>query len=293
MSKNTKSTQTSLLELPTGEAKPIEEAKSKLSLCDLAALAFGKNVKERDIFPYVQLTELHRALTVSVSQRSMAMVSGKAGIGKTSGVRAFTSRLPSNKYMVLYFGQDQDGSNILKRLARAFGMRSRFKHADMVMDVSQALCDNVREGGKEVVAVVDEAHLLDDRTLEDLRLLTNDEFDTSSPMSVILLGQQQLRLKLKSPRFEALNQRLRYRFFLEGFSLEETAAYIKHRLEAAGGDAELFKEEAMAVLFDASEGVPREINNLAALALLRAEALGLDSIDDKLLKQVLAQRELS
>ncbi len=112
-------------------------------------------------------------------------------------------------------------------------------------------------------------------------------------MSIILLGQQQLRNHLKDPRLEALNQRLRYRFFLEGFSAEETTAYIKHRVMAAGGDVDLFTAGAIRRIFDASEGVPREINNLCALALLKAETAGAEEVDEKIVKQLVSQRELS
>jgi general secretion pathway protein A len=161
------------------------------------------------------------------------------------------------------------------------------------MQISQALADSISEGGKEVVTVIDEAHLLDARTLEDIRLLSNSDFDTSSALSIILLGQQQLRNHLKDPRLEALNQRLRYRFFLEGFSAEETTAYIKHRVVAAGGSPDLFTDQAIRRIFDASEGVPREINNLCALALLKAETAGVETVDEKIVKQLVSQRELS
>jgi type II secretory pathway predicted ATPase ExeA len=61
----------------------------------------------------------------------------------------------------------------------------------------------------------------------------------------------------------------------------------------AGGAPELFSEEAIKRIFDASEGVLRAINNLCELALLKAELAGVDSIDGKLIKQVVSQLELS
>lgn len=270
-----------------------KNGKTGPTLSELIGTAFGKMVAEDGFFSYARLDELHGFLKLCVTQRSMSMISGKAGIGKTTGVRSFTVGLPSNKYLVLYFGQDQDGKNLLRRFAQAFGLKPKFRRSDLALQVSEAASDCAREGGKEIVAVIDEAHLLDDRTLEDIRLLTNNDFDTMSPISIILLGQQQLRLRLKSPGFEALDQRLRYRYFLEGFTLEETRTYIKHRLTAAGGSSDIFTDEAIARVFDASEGVPREINNLCALALLKAENLGLDKVDEKLVKQLISQRELS
>ncbi|MCI0560339.1 MAG: AAA family ATPase [Nitrososphaera sp.] len=256
-------------------------------------LAFGKNVTEDSVFTYSQFEELQKFLKLTVQERSMMAVTGKSGLGKTTALRAFTFRLPNNRYSVMYLGQDQDGQSLLHRLALALGLKPKRFRAQLPMQISQALSDNVAEGGKEVIAVVDEAHLLDARTLEDIRLLTNREFDTQSPLAVILLGQQLLRIKLKAPELEALNQRLKYKFFLEGFSLEETAAYIKHRLSSSGVSPELFSEEAIKKIFDASEGVPREINTLCTLAIVKAQSNGSERIDGKLIKQLVSQRELS
>lgn len=267
--------------------------KPSMSLSEIASAAFGKNLAEQDVFTYPRFEELQTILRMAAEQRAMAMVTGKAGVGKTTALRTWTNQLAANRYLVLYFGQDQDGSNLLRRFAIAFGLKPKFRRPELILQVSQALHDNASEGGKEVVAVVDEAHLFDDHTLEDIRLLTNADFDTSSPITIILLGQQPLRLKLKAPSFDALNQRLRYRFFLEGFSQDDAAAYIKHRLTAAGAPTDIFTDEAIQKIFDAAEGIPREVNNLCALTLIKAEILGLDQIDEKVVKQVILQRDLS
>jgi general secretion pathway protein A len=259
----------------------------------LTDVSFGKDVGEDEIFSYSQFVQLQAFLQVTVKKRSMALITGKAGTGKTTGVRAFTNQLPANKYRIMYFGQDQDGSNLLRRFIQIFGLKPQHHRIHLPMQLSQALSDNLQEGGREILAVIDEAHLLDDRTLEDIRLLTNSDFDTKSALSVILIGHPQLRIRLKSLEFDALKQRLKYPFFLEGFSLEETIAYIKHRLVIAGGAPELFSEDAIKRIFDASEGVPRAINNLCELALLKAQLAGLDCIDGKLIKQVVSQFELS
>jgi general secretion pathway protein A len=259
----------------------------------LTDIQFGKDVGEDELFSYPRFEELRKMLRVAIAQRAFSLVTGKAGIGKTTAVRSLIAELPTSKYHVMYFGQDQDGTSLLKRFAQNFGLKPKYIRSQVPMQISQALSDSISEGGKEVVTVIDEAHLLDARTLEDIRLLSNSEFDTSSSLSIILLGQQQLRNHLKDPRLEALNQRLRYRFFLEGFSAEETTAYIKHRVVAAGGDVDLFTSGAIRRIFDASEGVPREINNLCALALLKAETAGAEEVDEKIVKQLVSQRELS
>ena len=80
---------------------------------------------------------------------------------------------------------------------------------------------------------------------KDLRLLTNSDFDRSTPLCLILLGQLPLRTRLKAPGFEALSQRLRFRYALEGFTQDETTAYVKHHLNLVGLPADLFSAEAL------------------------------------------------
>ena len=268
-------------------------SKAAATLEALTDIEFGKDVGEEELFTYPRFEELRTMLRVAVQQRAFSLVTGKAGIGKTTAVRSLIRELPTSKYHVIYFGQDQDGTSLLRRFAQNLGLQPKYMRSQVPMQISQALSDSISEGGKEIVAVIDEAHLLDVRTLEEMRLLSNSEFDTRTALSIILLGQQQLRSHLKDPRLEALNQRLRYRFFLEGFSAEETTAYIKHRVVAAGGAPDLFTDQAIRRIFDASEGVPREINNLCALALLKAEMAGADNVDEKIVKQLVSQRELS
>jgi type II secretory pathway predicted ATPase ExeA len=161
------------------------------------------------------------------------------------------------------------------------------------MQIAQHLSDNLIEQGKTPVVIVDECHLLDDSTLEDLRLLTNADFDRLSPLALILLGQLPIRARLKAPGLEAICQRLRFRYALEGFSEEETAAYIKHHLRLVGLNEDLFTKEAVKQIFLASAGLPREINNYCTMAVLKAQSASLSSIDAKLIRQVLDQRELN
>lgn len=256
-------------------------------------LPFGKDFPVDQVFEYNQLHELKQITQLAIAEKSPVFVSGEAGVGKTTAIRIAISLLPTNKYSVIYLGQDQDGANLLRRLCGGLGLKPKSFRVHALMQISQFLSDNMVEQGKTPVVVIDEAHLLDDATLEDLRLLTNADFDRSCPLALILLGQLPLRGRLKSPNFEAFNQRLRFRYSLEGFSEEETMAYIQHRLSIVDESPDLFTADAGKQIFLASRGILREINNLALAAFLKARATGVSKIDGKLVRQVLDQRELN
>lgn len=260
---------------------------------DQPPMPFSTSLNCDELFNYSQYNELHKLLKLTIAQKTMLLVTGEAGTGKTTGVRGITDQLPPNKYLVAYLGQDQEGTSVWRRLAASFGLRPSVSRAHTRLSISQYLNDNLLEQGKDVVLVVDEAHLLDRSTLEDIRLLTNSDFDRTSAVTIILVGQLSLRARVKTAGFEAINQRLRYRYAMEGFTEDETAAYIKHRLQLSGWNPEFFAPQAVKQIFLVSQGIPREINNYCLSALLKAEELGLDRVDAKLIKQILDQRELN
>jgi N-acetylmuramoyl-L-alanine amidase/type II secretory pathway predicted ATPase ExeA len=129
--------------------------------------------------------------------------------------------------------------------------------------------------GKRFVLIVDEAQNLDDSVLETIRLLSNFETSNTKLLQIVLAGQPQLEEKLGQRRLAQLLQRITVVKHLEALSPEETASYIRHRLKVAGhcGEA-LFEPEALALVAERSQGVPRSINKICFHALMEAHAEG-------------------
>jgi type II secretory pathway predicted ATPase ExeA len=252
---------------------------------------FSKRVASEHVFTHQQVRELQEMIRAAIGQSSMVLISGPPGVGKTTGARSVTDELPPNKYTVVYIGQDQHGVNLLSRIAEALGLKPKRFRQHIVLQLSQWLTNNVNDGGKFVILIVDEAHLLDDQTLEELRLLSNANYDRQSCFTLILIAQPWLRARLKSPFFEPLAQRIRYRYSLEGLSKEDTAEYVRLRLSAAGLSPTLFSDDALVQIFGHSEGIPRKVNNLASQVLLKAQTHGLKQIDAALVKKVVDSME--
>lgn len=252
---------------------------------------FGKEITE--LYDYPQFAEVRHVLELALQDRSIALVTGQAGVGKTTGVKSFVDALPSNLYWVIYLGRDQQGTNVLRRFCMHLGLKPKQFRSQVILQIGQFLEEHIQENGRAILLVVDECHILDLATLEDLRLLTNVDFDRSSPLAITLIGQLSIRRQLKAPGYEAINQRIRFRYALEGLSLDETIAYIKHRLTVAGGPDDIFLADALKAIFAASGGIPREINNLCSAALLKAHSTGAKKIDAKLVKLILDMREVN
>jgi N-acetylmuramoyl-L-alanine amidase/type II secretory pathway predicted ATPase ExeA len=129
--------------------------------------------------------------------------------------------------------------------------------------------------GRRFVLIVDEAQNLDDTVLETIRLLSNFETSNTKLLQIVLAGQPQLGEKLLQKQMAQLLQRITVVKHLQALSPDETAGYIRHRLKIAGHSGEeLFEPEALALIADRSEGIPRNINRICFSALMEAHAEG-------------------
>ena len=140
--------------------------------------------------------------------------------------------------------------------------------------------------GRRFVLIVDEAQNLDDSVLETIRLLSNFETSHTKLLQIVLAGQSQLGEKLRQKQLAQLLQRITVVKHLEALSLEETAGYIRHRLKVAGHCGEgLFEPEAVALVAERSQGIPRNINNICFHALLEAHGQGRPTVSAEIVEK--------
>jgi|SRR5690606_33736062 len=265
--------------------------RSLLKWFGLKAIPFGKDLGSKQLFSYLQLDELNQILELAIESSSSVLISAQAGTGKTTAVRCFLESLPSNRYRIVYLGNDQLGTNLFIRLGLELGLKPSRSYR--MIQLAQHIRRHVIGSGKQLLLVIDEAHLLDYRTLEDIRLLTNSDMDSKSDIILFMLGHLWLRTKLKGHGHEALYQRMRFRYGLEGLSKQQTHEYIQHHLALVGCTKEILTSEALEHLFMASGGILREINNLMVDSMLKAMNLGLHKIDLKVIRMVVNQRDSS
>lgn len=252
---------------------------------------FSKDVSFRELYRYPQLEQLFDRLRSTTEDGTGLLVTGRAGTGKTTAIRGFLDSLPA-RHRVIYLGQYQRGTALFARLGLEFGIRKHLVGPRRMVGLVQKISEE-SSAGRKIVLVIDEAHLLERPTFEDIRLLTNADMDRRSPMSLIMLGQRWLRGMLKSEGQEALYQRLRLRYALEGLSEKETKEYIQHHLELAGNGKSLFTAGAVGLIFVASEGILREVNNICYESLLVAATKKVAKVDETVVSWVIDQRELS
>ena len=123
---------------------------------------------------------------------------------------------------------------------------------------------------KTVVAVVDEAHLLQGDMLQEIRFLTSFQIDSVSPLALIMVGQPELRATLQMRLFKPIAQRLSIRYHMGGLAAAEMREYVEHQLRAAGAQHPIFTAEAIDALYAHTRGIARETNNICTSCLLDA-----------------------
>jgi hypothetical protein len=146
-------------------------------------------------------------------------------------------------------------------------------------------------GERRWVVVIDEAQDISDEMLQELRFVRNQKMDAVSPFPLILVGQPELRRKLRLKKYEAVSQRIEMVYHLTGMTREETADYVRHQIRLTGKAAPLFTDSALHLIYGASRGIPWVVNQICLQALYDAAAKNSDVVEDAHIQRVLADQE--
>jgi general secretion pathway protein A len=223
------------------------------------------------------------------NREGFVIITGEIGCGKTILIKKLLSELEEDNFLVAKIFQTQlDEVEFLQAVLVEFGLNPfNAKKVELIDMLNTFLVDSYREM-KQLVLIVDDAHNLSLKALEEIRMLSGLETQKEKVLHVILVGQPQLNAMLDAPELEQLVQRVRLRFHVRPLVLEETAEYIGHRLKVAGCErTDLFTPETMPVIFKYTGGVPRLINTLCDTALTVAYADSLPTVTINVLKEAL------
>jgi type II secretory pathway predicted ATPase ExeA len=216
-----------------------------------------------------------------IDQNGIGVLTGEVGAGKTVAVRAALSTLDASRNTIIYLANPTIGARgIHGAIVSALGQPPRFHHATLIPQTADALAAETTERGRHVLLAIDEAHLLDPTQLEAVRMLTNHDLDSASPLACLLIGQPTLRRRLKLGDMAALDQRITLRYTMPGLDLPDTKAYIGHHLTLAGRSDTMFSDDAITLIHHTARGLPRAINNLAIQALVAAFADNKTIVDE-------------
>ncbi|HLA78814.1 MAG TPA: AAA family ATPase [Vicinamibacteria bacterium] len=243
---------------------------------------FKKTPDPRYLFLNQAYEEALEQLLYAVEERELALLSGEVGSGKTLLTRALLDRLPPLYQVAMVLNPRLSPSQFLWTVASELDIPEPASRVGELLEQIHGRLLDLDAEGKAALLIVDEAHLIPGKaTFEEIRLLTNFQLDDRNLIAVVLSGQPELRERLLKRRaYRALTQRIGAHFHLLPLTVEDTGAYLDHRLSIAGAERRLFTEAAVRLLHAASGGVPRVINHLATQALIEGMARGSRLVDE-------------
>ncbi|MEE9471519.1 MAG: AAA family ATPase [Gemmatimonadota bacterium] len=240
------------------------------SFFGLSERPFSTTPDPRFLYESRQHREALARLEYACEEREIALLTGEIGAGKTLLSRALMDRLSSEYRVVLLINPRLTPKELLAALCKHLDIppaRARSRMMDALHDHLYRL----HEEGVALVLMLDEAQFVPTKsTFDEIRLLTNFQLDDTGLLSVILIGQPELRTRLERPAYRALAQRIGLRYHFVPLDREETGGYVRFRLSVAEARGELFDEAALDVLYEGSGGIPRLINRLAHASLIEA-----------------------
>lgn len=214
-----------------------------------------------------------------LNQSPITVITGEIGSGKTTLIRHLLNQIDDNITVGLITNTHREFGELLCWVCSTFAIdHSELSKVDMYQAFVNFMIAEYANG-KRTVLVVDEAQNMAAELLEELRVLSNINSDKDQLLQLILVGQPELRDTLRRPDMEQIAQRVSVDYHLDALTDEETDAYIRHRLEIAGGDSNLFEAEARRFIHHQCDGIPRLINNLCDTALVYAYASQLSHIN--------------
>jgi type II secretory pathway predicted ATPase ExeA len=253
---------------------------------------FRKTPDPRYLFLNDTYEEALERLLFAVEEMDLALLTGEVGSGKTLLTRALVDRVGERYEVGMILNPRLSPRQFLRTAASELGVsQPRFHSSDLLEQIHERLLA-LDAAGRSALLIVDEAHLIPGKpTFEEIRLLTNFQLDDRNLVAIVLVGQPELRARLRHRSYRALTQRIGASYDLPPLRPEDASAYVAHRLAVAGGSAGIFSAAALARLHAASGGIPRVMNQLATQSLLEGMARGLREVDASVVEAAAAERD--
>ncbi len=231
-----------------------------------------------------------RMLYVIQYRKGGGLITGVFGCGKTLLVQALLDQISQDRYKTAIINNPQlEYVELLRAIVRSLKaielpQKKTELSADYLWEVLGQILQNNMRDGKETVIIIDEAHVIqDERVFEELRLLLNFQDRERFWLTLLLLGQPELKQRVEA--ISQLEQRIAIKYHLDALTLEDTIGYIVHRIKVAGRGEAIFSKEALESIYEYTGGIPRRINRLCDMCLLAGFAKRSNQIDKSIVAE--------
>ena len=217
--------------------------------------------------------------------KAFLLLNGDIGTGKTSLINYFLQANQMEAKVATIPDPDLSTLDFFKLIAKQFNINIEFDtKGDFLNQFEPFLYETFSEQ-KKAVLIIDEAQRLNQRLLEQIRLLSNIEKKDVKLINIFFVGQNEVIDIIKDEKNKALRQRLTVHYTIEPLTEPETSQYIQHRIKVAGSEKALFDDEAVHEIYSFSKGYPRLINIICDRSLLTGYIKEAVKITEPIVKQ--------
>lgn len=232
---------------------------------------FNQDVRIKDLYPLPALLGLEKRFLYTVDLCAAMAITGDVGTGKSTSIRYAASKLhPSGYKLIDVTANTGTVLEILRQICLSLDIDCKSNSITTLTRLLRTAIQDIAARKIKPVLIIDEAHLMRVDVFSQLHLLTQFEFDSKPIVSLIFCGENNLLDKLMYHTSRPLASRIVGRSHLDELKLKEMEGYLKHHLEIAGVNQQLFSQEAILAIHQAAGGLLRRANHLARGGLIAA-----------------------
>ncbi len=238
---------------------------------------------------FIWLGEKHKEALATlrysvIDNKGLMLLTGDVGTGKTTLINTLLKSLGNDVLYASVPDPRLELIDFLNYIAQAFHIDSGFESKGSFLLHFGWFLESAYKQKKKALLIVDEAQLLTQDLLEEIRLLSNINRDGNHLLNIFFVGQNEFNEILHRPENRAVTQRITLNYQIDQLSMEETALYIQHRLKVAGSRRVMFNTAALQTIHSHSEGIPRRINVICDHCLLTGYIEGKSTIDERIVE---------
>lgn len=212
---------------------------------------------------------------------------GENGLGKTYVIKSFIDSLNKDLYKIIYINSKLNSTvfDFLNNIAKELDLDTgNCYKTELTDNIQKEIIRIVNQDKMKVIVIIDDAHLLKREILLNLKILYDFEINTKDYVTLVLVGQEELKIELSKPIHNSLKQRINTNYKLNGLSRKEVKEYISTRLEIVNSNKEIFTEEALNTLYSCSKSSIRRLNTLIINCLMLGSQMDKPVIDEEIVR---------
>ncbi len=250
-------------------------------------------IKPFDLSPkpdFLWLGEKHKEALATlkygiVEDKGFLLLTGDVGVGKTALIHRLIRSLDPSTLVAHITDPGLGTLDFFRIMAAQFNIPTEFSSKGEFLIALEKFLYQAHADHQRILLIIDEAQRLNNKLIDQVRVLSNIELSDRKLINIFLVGQPEFKNMLLANINRPLRQRIAVNYHIEPLSESETRDYIEYRMAVAGASWDVFEPNALREVYRYTAGFPRAINIICDHALLTGYSSGADTIDAAVIRE--------